>query len=181
MTMKHDLGVGAVASRFDALSTTFHMPRATTLSELTRAPEAEPQEDFLPVPVIPVICRVWLLRSIAQHQSSQMQSFCVLCRCLCHPTMVWFVRSSVFSPFTCTGLRSRFSGNSLTWDCKAIQANQRLHRFPGISENKLLEWKEWLKTREGLCPKIFEYIYQHLQVMSCHGDFSLSPALGNDT
>lgn len=65
---KHDLGVGAVAL---ALSTAFYMPKATTLSELTWVPEAEPQEHFLPVPVIPVICCVWLLSSITQHHSSQ--------------------------------------------------------------------------------------------------------------
>lgn len=130
-------------SCFDALSTTFHMPTATALSELTRATGAEPQEDFLPVPSSQSSAVSGFSVPSLNNTSpaSLMQSCCMLCKFLCHPTMVWFARSSVFSPLTCTGLRSRFLGNPLTWDCKAIQANQRLHRFPWISKNMLLEWK----------------------------------------
>lgn len=90
--------------------------------------------------------------SLNTSPASLMQSCCVLCRCLCRPTMAWFARSSVFSPLTCTGLRSRFFGNPLTWDCKTIQIT--VYRFPWISENKLLEWK-MAKDKWRSVPKDF--------------------------
>ncbi|KAF4794934.1 hypothetical protein TURU_097586 [Turdus rufiventris] len=57
--------------------------------------------------------------------------------------------------------------SSLTW-----QINVYIDSH-GFLKKDYLNGK-WLKTREGLCPKIFEYIYQHLQCsLATHLDFAL--------
>lgn len=131
-----------------------------------------------------------LLLTSQLHHSALVQVF------LCSPVMCSTGTDWDFAIQPCLGLPEALSSVpslSLVWDQEASLISHRPETLkPCRQLNMYIDpidsWKEyiwvenkWQNASEGLSPKIIECFYRHLQVRSCHGDFSLPLALGNDT